>query len=115
MKLRSWLCGFVAVASVAGCSSATHSPYAGEQEVTDLLGGAGMGYAKAAELDDLFAKGNPSTEAVTAVTARLASAVGLLRASHLNAHTATTRLLVPTQIDRYVEARGYGGAHGHHP
>jgi Spy/CpxP family protein refolding chaperone len=165
-----------AVLSLAACAGGPAvSPYAGEQgrpikalsqkEMTDLLDGAGMGYAKAAELnrfpgpmhtlelakalelsdsqrtaiesilaahkaearklgadvvrlerelDDLFAKGNPAPEAVNAIAARLGSAVGQLRASHLNAHIATTRLLEARQVDRYVELRGYGGAHGHH-
>jgi len=66
------------------------------------------------ELDDLFAKGSPSPEAVSAVVGRLASTVGLLRASHLNAHIATTRLLEPKQVDRYVQARGYAGAQHPH-
>jgi hypothetical protein len=66
------------------------------------------------ELDDLFAKGNPSPEAVSEVAGRLASTAGLLRASHLNAHIATTRLLEPKQVDRYVEARGYAAGQHHH-
>lgn len=174
MNLRLWWLPLT-LALIAGCAAAPRpSPYAGEQarpikalsqkEVADLLDGAGMGYAKAAELnrypgpshalelsatlglsepqraaiqeilkahkaearklgadvvglerelDELFAKGSPTPEAVTAVSGRLASTVGLLRASHLNAHIATTRVLEPKQVERYVETRGYGGAHRH--
>ena len=171
-----WLICLLSVLMVTACTTTTGvSRYAGEQnrsvkalsqkEVSDLLEGAGMGYAKAAELnrypgpmhtlelaaaldltesqrsaieailaahkaearklgadvvalerelDDLFAKGSPSPEAVSAVVGRLASTVGLLRASHLNAHIATTRLLEPKQVDRYVQARGYAGTQHHH-
>ena len=176
MKAGSLLCGLWTVVSIAGCATIPPaSPYAGEQaraikalsqkEVAELLDGAGMGYAKAAELnrypgpthalelaapleltdsqraaiqeilkahkaearklgadvvalerelDDLFAKGNPSPEAVSAVVGRLASTAGLLRASHLNAHIATTRLLEPKQVDLYVAARGYADRHHVH-
>jgi hypothetical protein len=159
---------------LAGCAGVpAHSPYAGQEdraikalsqkEVTDLLDGAGMGYAKAAELnrypgpshvleladalelsapqrtaieeilrshkaearklggdvveleqrlDALFAKESPSAETVDAAVARLAAAGGLLRASHLKAHVATTKVLAPMQIDSYMELRGYG-SHQH--
>jgi hypothetical protein len=164
-----------AALAIAACTGPAHiSPYSGEQsrpikalsqkDMRDLLDGAGMGYAKAAELnrfpgpshalelaetldlspgqreaireileahkaearrlgadvvelerqlDGLFARGSPSPEAVSAVVGRLASATGLLRASHLNAHIETTRVLAPRQVERYVEARGYGASHRH--
>lgn len=165
----------LALLAVAGCAGvAPNSPYSGQEgraikalsqkEVIDLLDGAGMGYAKAAELnrypgpshvldladalelsasqraaieeilrahkaearrlggdvvelerqlDALFAKESPSAANVDAVVGRLAAAGGLLRASHLKAHVATTKLLAPRQVDRYVELRGYGGSHNH--
>ena len=144
------------------------SPYAGQQsrdikalsdqEVKDLLGGAGMGMAKAAELnrypgpmhaieladriglsqgqrerleiltqrhrkrarklgeevvalerelDALFARGRPTPEEVDRLTLAIGQAQGRLRADHLNTHLATTALLTPEQVDRYVKARGY--------
>jgi hypothetical protein len=174
MNRYSFLCVLSTLAVAAACADIPKaSPYAGqevrsikalsEKEVTDLLEGAGMGYAKSAELnrypgpshaldlstslglsdsqrsaieeilrshkaearklggdvvqlerqlDDLFARGAASAEAIDAITARLASTSGALRASHLNAHVRTTQVLSAKQVDRYVELRGYG-SHPH--
>jgi hypothetical protein len=163
-------------ALLAACSSAPPpSPYAGQEarpikalsakERSDLLAGAGMGFAKAAELnrypgpmhvlelsdamnlsagqrdeigallrrhkaearelgvrvvgleeqlDALFAGGGAQGASVDALLAEWGATTARLRASHLKTHLETTRMLTPSQVERYVELRGYaGGAHMH--
>jgi len=70
-----------------------------------------------AALDALFARGQPSPEAIAAATEAAGRAHGALRAVHLRWHLATSATLTPAQRARYAELRGYGGeappAHGH--
>ena len=144
------------------------SPYAGQQsreikalsesDVKELREGAGMGFAKAAELnrypgpthalehaseleltaeqkdalaalvkrhkaqarklgeevlalerdlDALFAKRIATAPEVDRVLEAWGAATAKLRAEHLKTHLATTALLTPQQVERYVRARGY--------
>jgi Spy/CpxP family protein refolding chaperone len=172
--MRSYALAFT-LALATGSALAQHghhspaaSPYAGQQardikalsdqEVKDLLAGAGMGMAMAAELnrfpgpmhaleladriglsqdqrerlqvlmlrhkkrarelgeevvalerelDSLFARGRPTPEEVDRLTVSIGEARGRLRSDHLKTHLATTALLTPEQVDRYVKGRGY--------
>lgn len=165
--------GLLVVAAVlSGCSAtgehAGHSPYVGQQsrdikalseeEARGYVEGAGMGFAKAAELngypgpahvlenaaalgltpeqrraidfvmqahkaearalgaellrrerelDALFATRQATAAAIDTKTFEIGLVQAKLRASHLKAHTATTALLTPEQIDRYNRSRGY--------
>ena len=65
-------------------------------------------------LDLELASGNASPERVDALTAEAAAIEARLRATHLNAHLATTPLLTDTQREAYAAARGYAGGHGGH-
>ena len=166
--------------SAAMAQHGVHSSYAGQQqrpikalsdkEVKDLLDGAGMGFARAAELnrypgpmhalehgaalelsatqrgsltalmkrhkaearalgarvvklerelDALFASKAVNDASLERVLGLLADANARLRGSHLKTHLETTALLSPSQVDRYVAARGYseagaGGKEGPH-
>jgi Spy/CpxP family protein refolding chaperone len=162
----------VMIAALAGCAAtgehAGHSPYAGQQsrdikalsedEARGYAEGAGMGFAKAAELngypgpahvlenaqalgltpeqrkaiefvmqahkaearalgaellrrerelDALFATRQATAAAIDTKTFEIGLTQAKLRASHLKAHTATTALLTPEQVDRYNRSRGY--------
>ncbi|MBM3569846.1 MAG: hypothetical protein FJX46_13960 [Alphaproteobacteria bacterium] len=66
--------------------------------------------AAEAELDRIFAQGTPEDAAIAKATAAAGAAWAELRAAHLAAHSAMTRLLTPQQIARYAELRGYGGS-----
>ncbi len=157
---------------LSGCAAtgehAGHSAYAGQEsreikalsadEERGLAAGAGMGYAKAAELngypgpmhvlenaqalgitpeqrnaiefvmqahkaearalgaellkrerelDRLFASRQATAAAIDTKTFEIGLVQAKLRASHLKAHTATTAVLTPEQIDRYNRSRGY--------
>lgn len=61
-----------------------------------------------AELDRLFAAGDPEAATVEARTAAIARLEGRLRAAHLVAHLETRRALTERQVARYAELRGYG-------
>jgi len=62
-----------------------------------------------AELDRQFA-GKAVTEASLVATTRAIGATqAALRAAHLKYHLATIEVLVPTQLRRYAELRGYAG------
>ena len=65
-------------------------------------------------LDLELASGNASAERVDALTAEAAAIEAQLRATHLNAHLATTPLLTDGQRQAYAAARGYAGGHGSH-
>lgn len=164
--MRSVFCGLLL--GLTTLTLAQHSPYAGEegrpikslsqQEIEDYLGGAGMGFAKAAELnhypgprhvldlaeqlhltteqtqkahalydamkakaislgkkiieeerslDRLFAEQRITREQLEAVTNRVASLQGQLRAIHLLAHLSMKEILTQEQIGKYDELRGY--------
>lgn len=60
------------------------------------------------ELDRLFAERRVENASLEAKLAEAGAAQARLRASHLKAHLATTRLLTAAQVDRYVQLRGYG-------
>jgi len=177
MRTVGWVGVFLAVClGTAGSGAAAENqPYAGQETravkalapetVDGLLAGAGLGYAKAAELngwpgplhalelrdelalteeqvatlealradmiartvplgrdllaaeqalDDLFAKGDPSPQAVAAATARIAAIEGRLRAAHLVTHLSAAPVLTPHQAMLYSRARGYGDGHAGH-
>ncbi|APV50373.1 hypothetical protein BWI17_12115 [Betaproteobacteria bacterium GR16-43] len=162
----------VALAMAAGCTTTQdhhgHGPYAGQEsrdikalsseEIRGFASGAGMGFAKPAELngypgpmhtleyaealrltpaqksaieallkshkaeastlgvelvrqerelDRLFAERRADEAGVDARLAQIAAAQAKVRASHLKAHLETTRLLEPSQIERYAAMRGY--------
>lgn len=70
-------------------------------------------------LDQLFQKGEISSDRLRAETASIAELQGRLRAVHLAAHLETRALLTKDQIAMYQHLRGYGdrGAptqHRHH-
>jgi Spy/CpxP family protein refolding chaperone len=163
-------------AALPALAAAADSPYAGERhrgikaladdEVAALLAGAGLGYAKAAELnshpgpmhaleladrlalspaqrsqladlmashkaearrlgaelvrleaelDRLFAERVATPADVERKAAEIGAVQARLRASHLNTHIATTRLLTAQQVARYDELRGYRPAAGETP
>jgi Spy/CpxP family protein refolding chaperone len=82
-----------------------------------LLGGELI--AREQALDQLFAKGEITTERLAAETPAIAELQGRLRAVHLAAHLETRALLQPDQIARYEQLRGYGdpatpAQHHHH-
>ena len=63
-----------------------------------------------AELDRLFAGRTATPESVAAATAAIGELQGRLRATHLNAHVATARVLTAAQITQYNRLRGYPAA-----
>lgn len=63
-----------------------------------------------AELEQLFATGTASDEAVQAAALEVGRAQGTLRAHHFRYHLAMRDLLSPHQVTRYQELRGYGGS-----
>jgi hypothetical protein len=69
------------------------------------LGGELIGQEQA--LDQLFAKGEITTDRLAAVTAVIAELQGRLRSVHLAAHLETRALLNANQIARYQQLRGY--------
>lgn len=62
------------------------------------------------ELDELFVSKRATEDKVTSLTAEIGRLQGELRATHLNAHVATERILSSSQVQEYVEVRGYGAA-----
>jgi enoyl-CoA hydratase/carnithine racemase len=179
LAMRTVWCVRVYLAAALGAAgsaaAAENQPYAGQETravkalapetVEGLLAGAGLGYAKAAELngwpgplhalelrdelalteeqvatlealradmlartvplgqdllaaeralDDLFAKGDPSPEAVLAATGRIAAIDARLRAAHLVTHLSTAPVLTSHQTMLYGRARGYGDGHADH-
>ena len=66
-----------------------------------------------AELDALFAARTASAANIGPVLARIGEVSARLRASHLEAHLATTKLLSREQVAHYAALRGYG-EHAHH-
>lgn len=60
-------------------------------------------------LDQGFANGTMTADALGAETMAIGALQGRLRAVHLAAHLETRAVLTPTQVARYDELRGYGG------
>lgn len=69
-----------------------------------------------ADLDRQFANHTVTPESLRTSTAALAATQGLLRETHLKYHLSTGAILSPSQMTKYAELRGYGGApqHMHH-
>lgn len=86
-----------------------------DMEIAASAAGAAL-VAREAELDRLFAEQRATPEEVLRLTAEIGRLLGLTRASHLNAHVATTAVLTPKQVARYATLRGYdrGAASGAH-
>ena len=68
--------------------------------------------AREAVLDSLFSTGAIDDGRLRSLVAEVARLQGELRATHLGAHLAVTRLLAPEQIRAYERLRGY--EHGSH-
>lgn len=73
-----------------------------------------------AELERLFASRTVAPASLESATGIAAATQGALRATHLRYHLAMMDVLMPEQVRRYEELRGYtgaaapgGGAHGH--
>jgi len=69
-------------------------------------------------LDQLFAKGEITSDRLTAETAAIGELAARLRLVHLEAHLETHALLNAVQIARCLQLRGYGNPvgpmHHHH-
>ncbi len=65
-------------------------------------------------LDEAFAERRANKDSLVAVTSRIASLAGELRATHLAAHLELDGLLTEHQVMVYQRVRGYEhGGHGH--
>ena len=64
--------------------------------------------AQEAALDRQFAARTVTEASLAAATQEIAATQGALRAAHLKYHLVTLRMLIPHQIHRYAELRGYG-------
>lgn len=71
--------------------------------------------AEETELDRAFAEKRATRETVETATSRIAAIQGALRAAHLRYHLAMVEILLPAQITRYAELRGYGDRSHHEP
>jgi hypothetical protein len=137
---------FIAAVALAGAAQAQQRPYAGQQEreikalsadeIKQYLAGAGMGYAKSAELnhypgpghalelagarlveseralEQLFRSGQVDEAALARAVRAAAQLNGEYRLSHLETHRRTRALLTAEQVARYDALRGYGGGTG---
>jgi hypothetical protein len=65
--------------------------------------------AQEAELDREFVGKTITESGLASALQDIAQTQGALRAAHLKYHLATSELLTPVQIKRYVELRGYAG------
>ncbi len=63
---------------------------------------------KEAELDRLFARGEAGAGNVQTIVGEIAGFQRNLRLAHLRAHLEMKRLLLPEQVKKYDELRGYG-------
>ena len=63
--------------------------------------------AQEAALDTLFADRRATEETVATATAEIGDTQGRLRAAHLKYHLATLQAMLPDQVSRYAELRGY--------
>jgi Spy/CpxP family protein refolding chaperone len=66
--------------------------------------------SKEAVLDSLFGERTIDSTHLQALVGDIARLQGQLRAAHLQAHLAVTRILAADQIVAYEKLRGYGGA-----
>lgn len=62
------------------------------------------------KLDEGFAGGGIGSREMQAATAEIARLQGALRAAHLQAHLEMRRILLPAQIKKYDDLRGYATA-----
>jgi Spy/CpxP family protein refolding chaperone len=62
------------------------------------------------KLDTLFASKSITPELLSASLARLGELQAKVRAAHLEAHLAQSRILTPEQVARYIQLRGYASA-----
>ena len=70
--------------------------------------------AQEGELDQQFASRMVTEASLSAATRAIGETQATLRATHLEYHLATLKVLTPTQSYRYAELRGYaGGAETH--
>ena len=67
-----------------------------------------------AELDRQFADRTVTPGGLKASTGAIAATQGTLREAHLKYHLSTAALLMPGQMRRYAELRGYGRKPMHH-
>ena len=58
-------------------------------------------------LSELFASGDPSTDAIRRMTGHIGTLRGELQAVHLLAHVEATRVLTAEQVEAYDRLRGY--------
>jgi Spy/CpxP family protein refolding chaperone len=59
------------------------------------------------KLDTLFASKSITPQLLSASLARLGELQAKVRAAHLEAHLAQSRILTPEQVARYMHLRGY--------
>lgn len=73
--------------------------------------------AQESELDRQFAGKTVTEASLTTAVQAIGATQSTLRAAHLKYHLATLDALTPTQVQRYVELRGYAGdaRHQHQP
>lgn len=64
------------------------------------------------ELDQLFATGAVTEDAMARKLRDIGELQARLRAVHLKAHLEQVRVLTPEQNARYAQLRGYAGGHG---
>lgn len=65
------------------------------------------------KLDRLFASKAISPELLASSLSEIGSLQAKVRGAHLEAHLAQAQILMPEQISRYAELRGYGGSATH--
>lgn len=68
---------------------------------------------KERQLDQLFASRAITSESLKEALDEIGSLQARLRGAHLEAHLAQSAILTAGQNARYVQLRGYGGAHMH--
>ncbi|MEZ4417257.1 MAG: Spy/CpxP family protein refolding chaperone [Gemmatimonadota bacterium] len=103
------------VLELAESLSLTAEQTAGVQEIAAEMQAAAQelgGQIIQAEehLDRLFASGDAAEADVSRMTQHIGAMRGQLRAVHLNAHLAVSRLLTAEQVAAYQQQRGYAGS-----
>lgn len=109
----------VLLLAFSGAMHAQHQPYAGQherelkalsvEEVNQYTAGAGMGYAKSAELNHF-----PGPMHVLELAEPLKLTAAQYRLSHLETHRRMRALLSDEQVMRYDELRGYASGKPQH-